>query len=217
MLAIKQDLLQPYIMYQEAFEKLELDETATILDRVGHLFEGVVFDPVETTIMAAEIPFYPGAKLLDIASHTTMPPMRRYMIYGPKHYTVLNFQNEAIYKFNDEHLIKLNESNVATYVRFFFTYVRGKHGRFIIAESIDDVNWKEDPPPSARQAVGRMIKPITLKDVAPDGVYNLEARMVFKNSLFKSDVAVKPDGLVSLSNEELLIEDMPVLDDTFGQ
>jgi hypothetical protein len=204
-------------MYQEAFEKLELEEVATILDRVGPALEGVTFDPVETTIMAAEIPFYPGAKLLDIASHTTMPALRRFVIYSPKLFTVLNFQNEAIYKYNDDYPIKLNESNVATYVRFFFTYVRGKHGRFIIAESIDDISWKEDPPPSARQAVGRMIKPIHLKEVAPDGVYNLEARMVFKNSLFKSDVAVKPDGLVSLSNEELLIEDMPVLDDTFGQ
>ena len=41
--------------------------------------------------------------------------------------------------------------------------------------------------------------------------------MVFKDSLFKSEVEVKPSGLVSLSNEELLVEDLPVLDDTFGQ
>ena len=204
-------------MDQEAFEKLELDETATILDRLNPAFDGTAFDPVEATIMAADMPFYPGCRLLHISTHGTMPAVRRYAIYSPKQFTVLDFQNEAIYKFNETLPVKLNENNVASYVRFFFTYVRGKHGRFQICENIDDINWKEDPPPSARQAVGKMIKPITLKDVTSEGLYKLEARMVFKDSLFKSEVEVKPNGLVSLSNEELLVEDLPVLDDTFGQ
>jgi hypothetical protein len=204
-------------MYQEAFEKLELDESATILDQIQPMLEGLQFDPVETTIMAAEIPFYPGCRLLDISDNTSMPPRRRYVIFGSKTSAVLNFHNESIYKFNDELPIKLNESNVGTYVRFFFTYVRGKHGRFITTESIDDIPWKEDPPPAARQAIGRMIKPVTLKEVDAKGHYQLEARMVFKTSLFKTNVDVRPDGLITLSNEELLVEDMPVVDDTFGQ
>ncbi len=204
-------------MYQEAFEKLELDEVATILDRIGAQLQGAFFDPVETTILAAEIPFYAGCRLLDITNHSTMPPLRRFALYSPKASTVLDFGNEVIYKFNDDFPVKLDESNVNTYVRFFFSYVRGKHGRFIIAESIDDIHWKEDPPPTARQAIGRVIKPIELKTIDGEGTYHLEARMVFKTSLFKSDVQVKKGGLVSLSNEQLLIEDLPVLDDTFGQ
>lgn len=205
-------------MYQEAFEKLDLAQTATILDEIGPMLEGVVFDPVETTIMAADIPFYPGCKLLDISNHTSMPPQRRYVIYSRKKSTVLNFTNSPIYKFNEELPIAIDEENVGTYVRFFFTYVRGKHGRFIVAENVDDIPWKEEPPPSARQAIGRMIKPIVLKEKDAEGNYKLEARMVFKDSLFKTDVTIKPkDGLVTLSNEELLIEDMPIMDDTFGQ
>lgn len=205
-------------MYQEAFEKLELDETARILDRIAPLLEGASFDPVETTIMAAPMPFYPGCKLLDIANHTTMPPLRRHVIYSPEKSMVLTFQNEAIYKFNDVLPIKLDEQNISTYVRFFFSYVRGRHGRFIVVENIDDINWKEDPPPSARQAIGRMIRPVSLtKEVGKDGTFHLEARIVFKDSLFKSAVTVGKDGLVTLGSEELLVEDMPVLDDTFGQ
>ena len=34
-------------MDQETFEKLELDETATILDRLNPAFDGTAFDPVE--------------------------------------------------------------------------------------------------------------------------------------------------------------------------
>ena len=204
-------------MDQETFEKLELDETATILDRLNPAFDGTAFDPVEALIMAADIPFYPGCRLLHISTTGAMPAIRRFAVYSPKDFTVLDFHNEAIYKFNETLPIKLNENNVPSYVRFYLTYVPAKHGVFQIFENIEDINWREDPPPGARQAVGKIIKPITLKEVTPEGIYKLEARMVFKDSLFKSEVEVKPSGLVSLSNEELLVEDLPVLDDTFGQ
>lgn len=204
-------------MYQENFEKLELDDVARILDEINPKLDGIQFDPVETIIMAAKLPFYKGCNFLEISDHTAIPPRKRYAIYGLGRSVVLDFTNKPIYDMNADLPIKLTEENVSAYVRFFFSYVRGRHGRFIIAEGTDDISWKEEPPPSARQAIGRMIRPLIVKKTDPDGTFHLEARMVFKDSLFKSDISVKPDGLVTLSNEELLIEDMPVLDDTFGQ
>ncbi len=204
-------------MHQEAFEKLELADVATILDQVNPLFEGMQFDPVETTVMAASLPFYPGYRLLDITDRTVMPPARRFVLFSAKKSIVLDFTNIPIYALNGELPIKLEEENVADYVRFFFSYVRGRHGRFIVTESIDDINWKDDPPPAARKAIGKMIKPLTLKEHSPDGRFYMEARIVFKDSLFKSDITIGKDGQVTLSNEELLLEDMPVLDDVFGQ
>lgn len=204
-------------MLHNAFEKLELADVATILDRVNPVLDRTKFDPIETTIMAQNLSFYPGFKLLDIADYTSMPPTQRFALYSAGEVVIINFKNEPIYKLNRQLPIKLSENNVSDYVRFFFSYVRGKHGRFIISESVDDISWKDDPPPQARKAVGKMIKPITLKSAEADGSFKLEACMMFKDSLFKSDVNVKPGGLVSLTNEELLIEDMPVLDDTFGQ
>jgi hypothetical protein len=41
--------------------------------------------------------------------------------------------------------------------------------------------------------------------------------MIFKDSLFRSTVQVAPDGMVSLTDEELVVEDMPVVDDLLGQ
>lgn len=204
-------------MYHETFEKLELEEIATILDRITPILEGTVFDPLETTIMATDLNFYPGCRLLDISNQTMMPPVRRFVIYSPKKSAVLNFFNDIIYKFNDEWPISLSEETVISYIRFFLSFVRGKNGRFIVVENVDDVPWKDEPPPSARQAVGRIIKPVTLKDIDGKGIYRIKAHMVFKDSLFTADIAVEQNGLVSISNEELLVEDMPVVDDTFGQ
>ncbi|MEM7618099.1 MAG: hypothetical protein AAF244_01820 [Pseudomonadota bacterium] len=204
-------------MHQEAYTKLELAEVATLLDQLNPAFDGAVFDPVETVIMAIDIPFYEGYRFLEISDHTVSPTMQRFVVHGVDKYVVLDFTNEPIYALNRDVPIKLNEDTVSDYVRFFFTYVRGRHGRFLIAETADDIFWKESPPPAARKAIGKMLQFLDVKERTDDGGFKLEATMMFKDSLFRSNVNVGSDGNVSLTDEELLVEDMPVLDDTFGQ
>lgn len=208
-------------MFQDAFTKLELDQIASYLDRINTHLDGSAFDPVETTILEIDVPFYPGYKFLDVADYSTMPGKRRFILYRPQgehdeDVVVLDWTNEPIYTLNHKLPIALDENNVPYYVRFFFTYIRGKHGRFIVTESVDDINWKEDPPPQARKAISKMLLPLTILEVK-DGKYYLKSTMMFRDSLFKADIEVQPNGLVTLSNEELLVEDMPVQDDTFGQ
>lgn len=204
-------------MYQEAFTKLELAEIATILDKLNPEFDGTVFDPVETTILAQDVPFYKGYRLLDIADYASVPALRRFTLYSKDQFEMLDFTNEPIYMLNQKLPITLSEETVSDYVRFFFTYVRGRHGRFIITEGVDDIQWKEDPPPTARKAIGQMLTPVTLEKTDESGNYHLKACMIFKDSLFSSNIKVEPNGFVSLSDEELLVEDIPVMDDTFGQ
>lgn len=204
-------------MFQDVFVKLDRLELETALEEIGPALEGVRFKPGSLVAMGQDLTFYPGYRFLDLADHDSLPPKRRFVVYKPGHVVVLNWTNEPIYALNEKAPVSLDDVKVVDYVRFFFTYVRGRHGRFIITEAVDDINWKEDPPPAARKAIGKMLEPVRVTGIDADGTYNLLARMMFKDSLFKSNVHVKPDGLVSLSGEELLIEDMPVLDDTFGQ
>lgn len=204
------------MIFQEAFKKLELEEVALVLDQIAPLLEDTVFDPIETVINAVELTFYPGQRLLDIGDYTLMPPLRRFAVHGRDSSVVLNFTNEPIYHLNKTIPIHLDEKTVLDYVRFFFSFVRGKHGRFLMVENIDDIQWKEDPPPPARKAIGKMIKPLCITNVPEEKTYLLQACMMFKDSLFRCDIRVDKDGRVTVKNEELLVEDMPVLDDTFG-
>ena len=142
--------------------------------------------------------------------------MKRFVVYGEDELVILDFSNDVIYAFTKRISITLNEDNVFSYVIFFFNYVRGRHGRFIIVENVDDVPWRDDPPPEARKAVGKLIEPLKMEKFSDD-VYHIRASMVFKDSLFRSLVKVDSAGIVSLSDEELLIEDMPIIDDIFGQ
>jgi len=204
-------------MVQDAFTKLEPDEVASLIDIYNPLFEGSIFDPLETTIMAQNLSFYPGFRYLDIGDYTCVPSMHRYCIDGPDTHVVLDWSNEPIYRLNQEAPIVLNEETVCEYVRFFFKHVRGKNGRFLVVENVDDIRWRDTPPPAARKTIGEMIIPVQIYEMRDDGTFDLKISVMFKDSLFECDAEVKPDGLITLSNEKLLVEDMPVLDNVLGQ
>lgn len=201
----------------DQFVKLDLLECETVLEEINPALKGSHFHPATVTILANEPSFYPGYRFLDLADYETVPNIRKFVLYKPGHVVVLNWTNEPIYALNEKAPIALTETTVADYVRFFFTYVRGRHGRFIITESVEDVTWRDEPPPAARKAIGKMLEPLHIQERGSAGDFKLVARMMFKDSLFKTTVNVQANGLVNLSDEELLIEDMPVMDDTFGQ
>ncbi|HRQ61583.1 MAG TPA: hypothetical protein PLO23_08765 [Alphaproteobacteria bacterium] len=206
-------------MFAEQFKKLELDDTATILDLVSPHLDVSPLDPLQTIVLGVALPFYKGYQFLDISDYGQVPALRFFVLYNAKTGDAikLNWTNEPIYALNKKLPIALSEKNVTDYVRFFLSYVRGKHGRFIPVENVDDIAWREDPPPAARRAISKMITPITLETHEKGGDYKLKACMMFRDSLFKADISVKSDGAVHISGEELLIEDMPVLDDVLGQ
>ena len=200
----------------DQFVKLDLLECETVLEEINPALKGSHFHPATVTILAQDSAFYPGYRFFDLADYETIPNIRKFLLYKPGDVVVLNWTNEPIYALNEKAPILLDETTVSDYVRFFFTYVRGRHGRFIITETVEDVMWRDEPPPAARKAIGKMLEPLQIVE-RDGGNFKLIARMMFKDSLFKTTINVQDSGLVNLSDEELLIEDMPVLDDTFGQ
>ena len=203
-------------MFQDAYTKLDKDATRKIVDSLRSYMDGSAFEPASTIVMTRSLPFYKNSRFLDIADHRSMPPMRRYAIQIGQETTMLDFTNSPIYSLNASVPIHLDADTVIDYVRFFFSFVRGRHGRFLIVESIDDIPWREEPPPAARKAVGKMIAPVTLTGQVGD-TYNLSAQMMFKDSLFQAFIDVTPAGQVTIMKENLLVEDIPVIDDTLGQ
>ena len=200
-------------MYENAFKKLELEEVASLLDTYNPLFDGLAFDPLETTVMAQKISFYPGYTYYDVADYSCMPPIHRYVIDGPKSKTVLDWTNDPIYQLNQTIHFVLDEETVSDYIRFFFSHVRGKKGQFMLAESIDDINWRDDPPPAARKTIGEMLKPLNDVQAISDSGFATTISVMFKDSLFQCDLVISQNGLIEMSNEKLLVEDMPVMDD----
>jgi len=205
-------------MFQDTYTKLKPEDVDDVLAKTAPAFDGVSFRAENTVIMARSLDFYPGYQFYDMADHSQNPAQRRFVLIKKDKVIVLDFTNAPIYDLNKAAPIYLNEDTVHDYVRFFFNFVRGRHGRFLIVESVDDIAWREEPPPAAKKSISKLIMPVAhiSKDV-DDGNFHLHAQMMFRDSLFSADITVDKDGLVQLSNEQLMIEDMPVLDDTLGQ
>ena len=206
-------------MFDEAYTKLEIEEVASILDVLNKQVEGSIFDPLETTILSIDVPFYPGYKFLSVADHVTDPPLQRYVFQkdGEHDFTIIDWKYDTIYDLNTKVPIKLDDKNVLEYVRFFFGHVKGRHGRFIICETADHIQWKDEPPPEVRKSLNKALGPLDLEEKRKDGVYVINAFMMLKDALFAVQVYVESTGKVTMSDHEILIENVPVLDTTFVQ
>lgn len=206
-------------MFADSFEQIEHGEAAKILDRLNPQLDGSPFDPAMARILSHSLPFYTNCSLIEVTDHDVNPPRKISMVRENNEGTIhiLNGTNEPIYNLNQTIPFSLNAETVKLYTRFFFSYVRGRHGHFFVTENADEINWREEPAPNARKALGKMISPLSIESTDEAGTFHLKASIIFKDSLFESDVQVTKDGVVSLSNQELLVEDIPVIDDSFAQ
>lgn len=210
-------------MFDDSFTQIEHGDAAKILDHLNPLLDGSPFNPAGARILSHDLPFYQGYQLIEVTDYDVNPPRQVSLIYKDSNKDgsnaaevhILNGTNEPIYTLNSAVPITLDEKLVFLYVRFFFHYTRGRFGRFVIVENVDEVDWKEEPAPAGKRALSKMIMPLTLKSYGEET--QLTASVVFKDSLFETDITVKSNGEIVLSNQELLVEDIPVLDDTFAQ
>lgn len=199
----------------EIWAKLDEAQLEAFLNHVNPVLAPLVFDTNATTVKSTDLSFYDDYRLYQITDFDAIPTLRKYVLYNPNSGDVvpITWTNEPIYSLNKKAPIIINEETVADYVKFFFHYVRGRHGRFIIVDHVDDIQWKEAPPTNARKALNDLIKPIEISEKSGEYAFTLTANMVFKDSLFKTLVHVTQDGKTALNNEEVLIEAMPVLVD----
>jgi len=201
-------------MFDESFTKLEINEIAPLIDVLNKKIDGSIFDPLETTILAIDVPFYSGYRFLSISDYATNPPLQRFVFQknGTNDFTIIDWTYNTIYSLNEESPIKLDDKNILEYVRFFFSYVKGRHGKFIVCESMNNIQWKNDPADDERKKINEILKPLEVKEKRKDGTYEIKAFMMLKDALFSVDVNVDPNGKVTMLNHEIIIENLPIID-----
>ncbi len=204
-------------MFDESFIKLEIDEIAPIIDEINKKIDGSIFDPLETTILSIDVSFYPEYRFLSISDHATNPPLQRFVFQkkNSNDFTIIDWTYNTIYSLNKNVPIRLSDNNILEYVRFYFSYVKGRHGKFIICESINNIRWKDNPSEDEIKKINEIIKPLEIKEKNKDGTYKVEAFMMLKDALFSVNVFVNKNGKITMSDYEVLIENLSVIDSLF--
>lgn len=187
-------------------EAVPHDEARRIIDEIRPQLEAKNMDMDSLELRVADLPWYEEYKFYSLQDSE----QTRHMLYKAGDAEIMNWTNEVIYRTNDKSPIRLDRKNVIPYAKFFFHYVRGQLGRFIIVEKPDDVAWLDNANAEEMQKVADRLMPVTYKGIGRDNRYLLTATVVFKNALFRTNIRVAMDGLMELTDEELLLEDLNV-------
>lgn len=202
-------------MFNPAWEEIDPEEMPRLVAEINRELKEKQFDASSTVGKKYAMPWYAEYELFEFADMSTSnPTFTRRILYRPGDFHIMNWTNGPIYTTNEKAPISVSEDNAPAYIKFFFNYVKGRHGRFVIVENIDEIMWDGDVPQKGKEAVGKILKPITVTGREDSGKIIMLAFMVFKDSLFRANVVVERDGMVSLSDEALVIEGMPIIEDT---
>jgi len=209
------------------FETLTPDNARAFLTLIAKDMLPVSVPVDKTLVQMASLPFYEDYKFYALTDMTLPPPNVRYLLYKPGDVVLMNWTNGPIYEVNEKAPIKLDRKSLVDYAKFFFHFVRGQLGRFIIVEKPEDVAWLDTANEKEKAEVAGHIKPVAYKGIGRDNLFTLTAYVIFKNALFKTDIKVAPYeldvtdpetkmpehfsiGQMKLTNEDLLIEDLNV-------
>lgn len=209
------------------FEKLDRAAATQLLTSTASAISPIIFSRTETEIEEAALPFYDGYKVFAFSDYARKAPNTRYFLIKADDVIAMNWTNEPIYSVNEKAPIKLDRKTIIPYAKFFFHFVRGQLGRFIIVEKPDEVTWLPNANADEKNAVNAKLMPVTYKGIGRDNLYTLTATVVFKNALFVTDIKVAPYemdvfdpetnapehmtiGQMKLTNEQLLLEDLSV-------
>ncbi len=214
-------------MIELDYQTLDAAATQKFLSDIATDVAPIKFPEGKTTVQRAALPFYDEFALYAVSDTTLPQPNTRYMLYKPGDVSLMNWTNEPIYSVNERAPIKIDRKTCLPYARFFFHFVRGQLGRFVVVEKPEEVVWLAIANAEEKAEVNKRLMPITYKGIGRDNLITLTATVVFKNALFKTDIKIAPFemdvfdpeikapehfsiGQMKLTNEELLLEDLNV-------
>ncbi len=195
------------------------------------------FQPDQIRLQTAKLDFYQasGTNAYKLSHLTENAPNQYLFFANDKEIHWHDYTNQAIYNINATTGIHFDSPEMMmAYAKFFFHYVRGQLGRFVVVENANEVPWLASATDIDKLKLTNLVEPIIYQGKKADGREYLTATVIFKTALFKTDIAIaltempiqRQDdytiyeethcpGQLELLNEELLVEDLPITDNPY--
>ncbi len=207
-------------MFSDAFKKIKDGPAAKILDHLNPLLDGGKFDAHRIHMIGHSLDFYEGWDLIEVNDFDYNPARKISFIYNENNKEnsifILDGTNNSINKLNKINGLSLIRDNVKFYLRFYLSYVYGQHGAYQLIENLDSIDWLDEPTIAAKKSINSMLEPIYIERKVGGG-FDIKATIMFKNSLFKAMIDVTENGLVTIKDQELLIENISIMDQILAQ
>jgi hypothetical protein len=187
-------------------EKIEGKDKELFLNRINK--DWGVFTNLPLEIFKSKLPFFKETYVYYLVYSENSV---RYIFEYLDNLSMLDYTNKPIYDIVDKDLFVLSLDSVFNYLLFFFDAVKGKHGKFYFPKNELDIPFREDIE-IKEETIKTIQSNLQIPKVLECSTDNIiiECNCFFKDCLYKSDVQIKSNGMVSINNEELVLEDLPI-------
>lgn len=198
-------------MFKDTYFEVEGESADNLLKQVNAVSDLSDFSSKTARLLTHPLSFASGFHFLKIIDHHQHPLKTLHVIYKGDQTFILDGTHAPFDYFAENSHLVLTPETIKNYVRFYFSYVQTPEGPLFVVDSPDNIPWIEEPSPAARRAIFKMMQPLELMETDEDGAFHLKSSIFYKNSLFESDLTVQQNGKITLSNQELLVDDLPAV------
>jgi hypothetical protein len=187
------------------------DELAGFLDQINPVGNKYKVSPQSTQVHWRTVPFYDNVALIRVKDPAWTPKeLNIYYLTDQGNLFWLNGTSPPIHEVNAKAPVKITESNVLEYLRFFCFFVRGEEGPFLIAESMDDHYMPKGMDDKTRMVIEGTVRPATFEGMNDKGQFLCDAVVYYSNAMFIANFAVQPGGMIEMLDDEPIASDLPV-------
>jgi hypothetical protein len=187
------------------------DELTGFLEQINPIDGKYRVSAESTKVEWRQLPFYERVALIRVHDPNWVnKKLNIYYLTDQGNLFRLNGTSPPIHEVNAKAPVKVNDSNVLEYLRFFCFFVRGEEGPFYIAESMEDPNMPKEMDDTTRSVIEGTIRPASFEGMNEQGHFLCDAVVFYANALFIANFAIQPSGMIEMLDDEPIAAELPV-------
>ena len=207
--------LEPWVTW----EPCEDEEAAEALSRLASEDPEYFADASLVSARWAGLPFYVTHRLIELHFARDHGPERAFALHGRDDTRWLDGESDPIHETNAAESLALIDTTVHDYVRFFFYFVRGDSGAFVLIETPSDITVIEDDNGSFGQdgsapdmelsavrkrceSLRSRVAPLATRTIDENGRWLIDGSVAFLGMFFAVTLVVPPDGKLDMTDDE---------------
>ena len=188
-------------------QELSSAEKNKLAERIAQSVGKAPFRAGRFALERDALPFYKNAYDVHIKCFTTHPVITKNYVCDDDHVFETDGEAETLTEINKALSLQLNLKNVAAYAAFYFKKVAVNDSFAVLALTTDDV-IDEDFGKELQETLRNLITAPQIRETA-DG-FIVSGFVLLEDTLFKADLKIEQNGAVSIDNEEIVYENLPV-------
>lgn len=193
------------------WQKLTGEDYIKAVTAVNSVLQSQEHFAVQNAVMQIKsLPFYQNFKLLQAMEIKSWPRYVINFLYSSHKIIKLDHSAKPISQANLEAPLELNQINLASYLKFFFSSVRGQNNEaFYLIEKITDLPLKADSADETKEKIAQYLIPL-ISTQKENGNFEATALIVHQNNLYNAKINITPDGKVDVLEETTILSDLPI-------